>query len=127
MADIINQGVKTKVLLLSATPVNNTLKDLRNQISFITGDDDTAFKNSLGVQNVQETLRVAQSQFNDWAKKSQTHRRVEVLMATLSSSLFTLLDGLTIARSRRHILHYYANSIEALGGFPKRKKPRRSS
>ena len=71
MEDIIQTGVKTKVLLLSATPVNNTLKDLRNQIYFITEDQDDALRASLGIASIQETLRVAQLTFNDWARRQQ--------------------------------------------------------
>jgi len=124
MEDIIQSGVKTKVLLLSATPVNNTLKDLRNQIYFITGSDkdtmDTALTASLGIESIQETLRVAQINFNTWAKKSRD-RITSELLDTLGSGFFKLLDGLTIARSRKHVTTYYAGKIE--GGFPKREKP----
>ena len=122
MEDIIQSGVKTKVLLLSATPVNNDLKDLRNQIYFITEGKDDALHPSLGISSIQETLRVAQLTFNDWAKRSQ-ERKTGELMERLSSSLFRLLDGLTIARSRRHVQKYYKDSVSKLGGFPKREKP----
>jgi SNF2 family DNA or RNA helicase len=126
MQDIIQQGVKTKVLLLSATPVNNTLKDLRNQIYFITGSEenkkDSALQDSLGIASIQETLRVAQLTFNDWAKDSR-ERKTNELLDKLSSGFFKLLDGLTIARSRKHVKRYYADSVTKLGGFPEREKP----
>ncbi|MCB0153815.1 MAG: hypothetical protein KDF65_03390, partial [Anaerolineae bacterium] len=67
VADIIQAGRKTKVLLVSATPVNNDLKDLRNQLYFITEGRDNAFQESMGVANLQETLAAAQRTFNDWA------------------------------------------------------------
>lgn len=126
MEDIVQQGVKTKVLLLSATPVNNTLKDLRNQIYFITGSEegkkDSALQESLGIASIQETLRVAQLTFNDWAKDSR-ERKTNELLDKLSSGFFKLLDGLTIARLRKHVKKYYADSVAALGGFPERAKP----
>jgi hypothetical protein len=122
MEDIIQTGVKTKVLMLSATPVNNDLKDLRNQIYFITENNDDALRESMGIASIQETLRVAQLAFNDWAKKSQERKTAE-LLDKLSSAFFKLLDGLTIARSRRHIQKYYKNSVAQLGGFPERAKP----
>ena len=122
MEDIIQTGVKTKVLLLSATPVNNNLKDLRNQIYFITEDKDDALHESMGISSIQETLRVAQLAFNDWAKKSEERKTVE-LLDKLSSAFFKLLDGLTIARSRRHVQKYYKDTVAQLGGFPKRTRP----
>ena len=126
MEDIIQEGIRTKVLLLSATPVNNTLKDLRNQIYFITGSDestkDIALQNSLGIESIQETLRVAQLTFNDWAK-SNRDRKTKDLLDELSSGFFKLLDGLTIARSRKHVQKYYADTVASLGGFPEREKP----
>ncbi len=122
MEDIIQSGVKTKVLLLSATPVNNDLKDLRNQIYFITENQDDALRESLGIAAIQDTLRGAQITFNDWAKKSK-ERKTSELLDRLSSGFFKLLDGLTIARSRRHVQKYYKDTVAQLGGFPERMKP----
>ncbi len=87
MDDIIQKGVKTKVLMLSATPVNNSLKDLRNQIYFITENDDDALRESLGIASIQETLRVAQLNFTEWAKKSGD-RKTSELMDKAEFSLF---------------------------------------
>jgi len=122
MDDIIKGGVKTKVLLLSATPVNNTLKDLRNQIYFITENKNDALRDSLGIDDIQETLRVAQSTFNDWAT-SNKERKTSELLERLSSAFFKLLDGLTLARSRKHVQKYYKDTVAELGGFPVRLKP----
>jgi SNF2 family DNA or RNA helicase len=121
--DIIKAGVRTKVLLLSATPVNNDLRDLRNQIYFLTEGKDDTFKDSLGVGNLKETLAAAQKAFTLWAKKKPGERKTKDLLEKLSSAFFKLLDELTIARSRKHILRYYQSSIAALGGFPERSKP----
>ena len=123
MDDIVKNGVKTKVLLLSATPVNNDLRDLRNQIYFLTEGEDAAFKDSLGVNSLKETLATAQKTFTLWAKKQSGERKTKDLLEKLNSAFFKLLDELTIARSRKHILRYYKSSIAALGGFPERKKP----
>ena len=123
MDDIIKSGVQTKVLLLSATPVNNDLRDLRNQIYFLTEGEDAAFKDSIGVNSLKETLATAQKTFTLWAKKRSGDRKTKDLLDKLSSAFFKLLDELTIARSRKHILRYYKSSIAALGGFPERLKP----
>lgn len=123
MDDIIKAGVKTKVLLLSATPVNNDLKDLRNQIYFLTEGSDTAFKDSIGIGNLKETLRRAQTNFTHWARQHPAKRKISDLLGRLGSDFFKLLDELTIARSRKHIQKYYAATIADLGGFPKREKP----
>jgi SNF2 family DNA or RNA helicase len=123
MDDIVKSGVKTKVLLLSATPVNNDLRDLRNQIYFLTEGSDIAFKDTIGVGSLKDTLAAAQKTFTVWAKKQSGERKTKDLLEKLSSAFFKLLDELTIARSRKHILRYYKASIAALGGFPERKKP----
>ncbi|EFO82003.1 ATP-dependent helicase HEPA [Oscillochloris trichoides DG-6] len=122
MEDILQQGVRTKVLLLSATPVNNDLRDLRNQIYLLTGGADSAFKESLGIESLEQTLTVAQRTFSEWARKG-SERRTGVLLERLSAGFFTLLDELTIARSRKHIQRYYGATIAELGGFPERKRP----
>lgn len=123
MEDIIKAGVRTKVLLLSATPVNNDLKDLRNQIYFITAGSDDALRDSIGIENIKESLRQAQAHFSMWAKQVPARRKTVDLLARLGSDFFKLLDELTIARARRHIQKYYRNEIARLGKFPERLKP----
>ncbi|NJL06444.1 MAG: ATP-dependent helicase [Chloroflexaceae bacterium] len=122
MEDIIRSGIKTNVLLLSATPVNNDLSDLRNQLAFLAAGDEAAFQKSLGISSLSDTLATAQRTFNEWAKQS-AHRDPHALLNRLGSGLFTLLDGLTIARSRKHIKTYYSATLHQLGGFPQRQKP----
>lgn len=122
MEDIIQAGVKTKVLLLSATPVNNDLKDLRNQIYFATEGRDDAFSQSFEIHSIKDTLATAQKTFMEWAKRSG-EKDARDLMERLSAGFFTLLDELTIARSRKHIQKYYRASLAKIGQFPKRKKP----
>ena len=123
MEDIVRTGVRTKVLLLSATPVNNDLKDLRNQLYFLTEGSDHAFAETLGIASLKETLTTAQKVFFLWARKNSAERKTGDLLEKLSASFFKLLDELTIARSRKHIQKYYKDNVVQLGGFPERKKP----
>lgn len=122
MEDIIQAGVKTKVMLLSATPVNNDLKDLRNQIYFVTEGNDFSFSQSFGIHSIKDTLTTAQKTFMEWAKRAG-EKDSQDLMNSLPAGFFSLLDELTIARSRKHIKKYYRSSLAAIGQFPKRKKP----
>ena len=120
MQDVIKSGVKTKVLLLSATPVNNRLNDLKNQVAFITEGKDAALLD-MGIPSINLTLRRAQTQFNTWLKKPEAERTTESLLESLNFGYFKLLDLLTIARSRRHIEKYYDTT--EIGKFPERLKP----
>jgi len=122
MEDIIQSGVKTKVLLISATPVNNTLQDLRNQLYFITENRDDAFHTDMGIISLKDTLAAAQRIFTRWSERKEK-RNTKELLDLLSSAFFKLLDQLTIARSRKHIKKYYHESIEKIGRFPNRLKP----
>lgn len=126
MEDIIQSGVRTKVLLLSATPVNNDLKDLRNQLYFISAGEDAYFASS-GIPDLKETLRKAQGHFTAWSKLKPEERKVSELLGRLGSDFFKILDGLTIARARKHVQKYYAHEMERLGKFPKRLKPKTES
>lgn len=120
MDDIIRSGVKTKVLMLSATPVNNRLNDLKNQIAFVTEGDDRALEQH-GISDISNTLKQAQTRFNEWLKKPSELRTTEQLLTGLNFGYFKILDLLTIARSRKHIEKYY--SLEEIGHFPARLKP----
>jgi len=120
MREIIKEGVKTRVLMLSATPVNNRMADLRNQIAFATEGDDTALLPS-GISSIDATTRLAQKQFNRWLELGDTERRPSRLIEMLGFDYFTLLDLLTIARSRKHIEKYYGTA--ETGRFPERLKP----
>ena len=128
--DVIKAGINTKVLLLSATPVNNELSDLRNQISFIAGGDVTqddkansAFAYKLEVGSVSETTRHAQQKFTLWAKKPGGQRNSRDLLRELSGDFFKLLDGLSIARSRKQVQRFYKDEMDKIGGFPERPRP----
>ena len=120
MRRIIKDGVKTRVLMLSATPVNNRLADLKNQIAFVTEGDDMALANH-GISSIEATVRQAQLQFNRWLALEDAKRRPANLLEMLGFDYFKLLDLLTIARSRKHIEKYYGTS--ETGRFPERLKP----
>lgn len=120
MNRIIRSGVKTKVLMLSATPVNNRLADLKNQIAFITEGNDLALIEQ-GIPSIEATIRKAQAQFNRWLDLPESERRPAHLMDMLGFDYFKLLDMLTIARSRKHVQRYYGTA--ETGQFPDRLRP----
>lgn len=118
---IIKAGIKTKVLMLSATPVNNKMNDLKNQIAFATEGNDGALSN-YGIKSIEQTLRKAQMAFNSWNEQIEEEKTLESLLEKLNMDYFKLLDMVTIARSRRHIQKYYDTS--SIGEFPERLKPK---
>jgi hypothetical protein len=120
LEDIIKSGVKTKVLMLSATPVNNRLNDLKNQVALITEGNDKAFR-EFGIKSIEATLRIAQTKFNQWMKLPEKERTTKKLLEMLNFDYFKLLDLITIARSRKHIEKFYNTS--KIGKFPQRLKP----
>ena len=120
MRRIIREGVRTRVLMLSATPVNNRMADLRNQIAFATEGDDIALLDH-GIGSIDSTTRLAQKQFNRWLDLDESERTPTRLIEMLGFDYFTLLDLLTIARSRKHVEKYYG--IAETGKFPERLKP----
>ena len=120
MKRVIRAGVKTKVLMLSATPVNNRLADLKNQIAFMTEGSDIALIDH-GIPSIEATIRKAQGQFNRWLDLPEIERRTSRLMDMLGFDYFKLLDMLTIARSRKHVQRYYGTA--ETGNFPDRLQP----
>lgn len=120
MNQIIKAGVKTKVLMLSATPVNNKMNDLKNQVAFITEGKDDALEGA-GIESIEQTLRRAQMSFNKWLRLGDIERNTDSLLEMLNFDYFRLLDTVTIARSRKHIEKYY--NISEIGKFPERLKP----
>ena len=118
--DVIKAGVRTKVLMLSATPVNNKLLDLRNQIELITEGDDAYLSDTDGIPSITHVTRLAQKRYNEWIKLEDANRTTESFASMVNPDYFKLLDVLTIARSRKHIVKYYGASS---GTFPARRKP----
>lgn len=122
MDKIIRAGVKTKVLMLSATPVNNRFVDLKNQLAIAyEGDSEQINKKLDTSKTIDEIFKQAQKAFNAWSKLKPEDRTTDALLRTLDFDFFELLDSVTIARSRKHIEKYY-NTAE-IGKFPERKKP----
>lgn len=122
MDKVIRTGVKTKVLMLSATPVNNRFVDLKNQLAIAyEGDSEQINKKLDTSKSIEEIFKQAQRAFNAWSKLEPECRTTDALLRTLDFDFFELLDSVTIARSRKHIEKYY-NTAE-IGKFPERKKP----
>lgn len=122
MNKVIRPGARTRVLMLSATPVNNRFYDLRNQLALAYEGNSSAWKDKLDTnRSVEEIFRSAQKQFNAWSKLAPSQRTTEQLMRMLDFDFFEILDAVTIARSRQHIEKYY--NIEEIGNFPTRLPP----
>ena len=122
MDKVIKAGVKTKVLMLSATPVNNRFVDLKNQLAIAYEGDAKLINDKLDTKKpIEEIFRQAQTAFNAWSKLEPEERTTDALLRTLDFDFFEVLDSVTIARSRRHIEKYY-NTTE-IGRFPERRKP----
>ena len=125
LEEVIKEGTKTKVLMLSATPVNTSLIDLRNQIYLMTERREDVFRDSLGISNIGSLLRQAQKAFKQWEEDSGENgqRDKTKLLETLGADFFQLLGGVSIARSRRHIKTFYAEEMTRIGEFPAPQKP----
>lgn len=122
MDKVLKSGVKTKVLMLSATPVNNRFADLKNQLALAYGDDYSQFNERLETSKPVEVVLInAQKAFNEWTKLPKEERKAKDLMSKLDIDFSILLDNVTIARSRKHITKYYDTS--EIGKFPTRLKP----
>ena len=122
MKKVIRAGVKTKVLMLSATPVNNRFYDLRNQLALAYEGNTELIDRELNTsKSIDEIFRQAQRAFNAWSKLDPAQRTTDSLLRTLDFDFFELLDSVTIARSRKHIEKYY--NAEEVGKFPERRKP----
>lgn len=120
---VIRSGVQTKVLMLSATPVNNRFLDLRNQLALAYEGDSKKLSDKLGSGlTVEEIFRQAQRAFNEWQELPLEERTPEAILDQLDFAFFELLDAVTIARSRRHITTHY--DMSEIGNFPERLKPR---
>ena len=122
LEDIIKTGKKTHVLMLSATPINNSLRDLRNQIYLMTEKNQEHFDETIGIPNIREAFKLAERKFNDWSKKGNVKNKDE-LCKDLGGQFFNLLNEVSISRSRKHIEKYYDKEMEEIGGFPTRAKP----
>jgi len=122
MNQVIRKGVKTKVLMLSATPVNNRFSDLKNQLALAyEGNSDLINKKLNTKQGIEDIFRKAQQAYNAWSRFDADERTTQRLLEMLDYEFFEVLDSVTIARSRKHIEKYY--NTEDIGKFPERNKP----
>ena len=123
--NIIGEGTRTKVLMLSATPVNTSLIDLRNQVYLMTEKNERHFRDSLGIGNVANIMAVAQREFKQWESEQCKQGKPDKaqLLERLGPEFFRLLDGVSISRSRRQITQFYAAEVERIGQFPQHAKP----
>lgn len=122
MNKVIREGVKTKVLMLSATPVNNRFVDLKNQLAIAYEGDAELINDKLNTKkSIDEIFRQAQRAFNEWNKLEPEDRTTNALLRTLDFDFFEVLDSVTIARSRKHIEKYYDTT--KIGKFPERLVP----
>ena len=122
MNKVIRPGARTRVLMLSATPVNNRFYDLRNQLALAYEGDSSEWQGKLDIsRSVEEVFRNAQKVFNEWSKLDVASRTTDQLMQMLDFEFFQILDAVTIARSRRHIEKYY--DVSEIGKFPTRLPP----
>lgn len=119
---VVRAGVKTKVLMLSATPVNNRFNDLKNQLALAYEGTPELIDEKLNTsKSIDEIFRQAQTAFNVWSKLPAEERTTDNLLRRLDFDFFEVLDSVTIARSRKHIEKYY--NTEKIGKFPERRKP----
>lgn len=122
MNKVIRAGVRTKVLMLSATPVNNRFNDLKNQLQLAYEGEQEQINAKLDTDRpIEDIFRQAQAQYNSWSKLPEAERKTERLLEMLSFDFFQVLDAVTIARSRKHIEKYYDTTD--IGKFPTRLKP----
>jgi hypothetical protein len=122
MRQVMQQGVKTKVLMLSATPVNNRFLDLRNQLALAYEGHSENLSTRLNLSaSVEQVFRQAQAAFRQWSDLSPEERTAESILTMLDFDFFELLDAVTIARSRKHIQAFY--DMTEIGAFPQRRKP----
>ena len=123
LEEVIKEGTQTKVLMLSATPVNTSLIDLRNQIYLMTEKREDVFRNSLGIGHIGTLLGRAQKAFKAWENNSNKRRDKAELLDKLGADFFHLLGGVSIARSRRQIKMFYAQEMDRIGRFPTQQPP----
>ncbi|WP_454226520.1 hypothetical protein [Propioniciclava flava] len=122
MRQVIREGVKTKVLMLSATPVNNRFNDLKNQLQLAYEGESENLAQHLSLSTtVEKVFSDAQRVFNEWSKLDPEHRTTDRILQMLDFDFFELLDSVTIARSRKHIQAFYDTT--EIGAFPERRPP----
>ncbi len=126
LQEAVKAGVRTKVLMLSASPVNTSLHDLRNQVHLMTEKRPDAFAEALGIGDLPALFNTAQREFLSWENKRRSKGGAAAkdgLLERLGADFLALLDAVTIARSRKHIRRHYPQVEKRIGGFPERANP----
>ena len=125
LEEVLREGTRTKVLMLSATPVNTSLHDLRNQIYLMTEKQHDTFRESIGVDDIRNVFTQAQREFQKWEKEcaGDGTRDKAALLEQLGADFLAILDAVSIARSRQHIRRVYPEVERRIGGFPEREAP----
>lgn len=126
LEEVLKEGARTKVLMLSATPVNTSLRDLRNQIYLMTEKQQGAFRESIGIDDIQNVFKLAQREFQKWERECADHgeRDKATLLERLGADFLAVLDAVSIARSRDHVRRVYPEVEKKIGGFPARAAPK---
>ena len=120
--EVIREGGNTKVLMLSATPVNISFRDLRNQLYLMTARSPYALREPLGIFSYESVLKEAQKKFENWAQGSRRPDKHD-MVGTLGGDLFRLINGVSVARSRRQIEKHYESDLQIIGTFPEAMEP----
>ena len=125
LQEVLREGARTKVLMLSATPVNTSLHDLRNQIYLMTEKQHDTFRESIGVDDIRNVFTQAQREFQKWERECAGNgtRDKAALLERLGADFLAILDAVSIARSREHIRRVYPDVEKRIGGFPEREAP----
>lgn len=126
LEEVLKEGARTKVLMLSATPVNTSLRDLRNQVYLMTEGREDTFRESIGVDDIRNVFRLAQREFQKWEKEcaAKGSRDKATLLERLGADFLAILDAVSIARSREHVRRVYPEVEKKVGGFPERVAPK---
>lgn len=125
LEEVLKEGAQTKVLMLSATPVNTSLHDLRNQIYLMTEKQHDTFRESIGVDDIRNVFTQAQREFQKWERECAGNgiRDKAALLERLGADFLAILDAVSIARSREHVRRVYPEVERRIGGFPDRAAP----
>ncbi|MBE8233364.1 MAG: DEAD/DEAH box helicase family protein, partial [Endozoicomonadaceae bacterium] len=123
LEDIIIDGSQTKVMMLSATPINNSSRDLRNQLYLMGGKNQDHFKETLGISNLEDFFRQKETIFKRWLKDKSVNKNKDDLYEKLGGDFFDLIASVTLARSRKQIAKLYQQDMKKIGDFPKRQRP----
>jgi len=114
---ILKNNQDVKVLLISATPINNSLNDARNQFKLMVQGDVNGYETKLGVKNIDYSFKQAQTIFNEWRKDQ--HPQIGDFIKKLSGNdFFRLTDSLLVARTRKMVESQQVDLI-----FPVKNKP----